>query len=134
MYRIIYTSRATRPISDLELEELLEVARKKNKQKNLTGLFIVKGRIFFQCIEGEKENVEQVYEKILADDRHSDIIELFEEDCASRLFPNWTMGYQNLKTFDDIKSEKFKKISSVDELNLKKDEIVEIIEEFINFH
>ena len=134
MYRVMYMSRATRYICDEELEELLETSRRNNKQRNLTGLLIVKGRTFLQCLEGEKNDIEEIYNKILIDDRHTDIIDLIDEDTNKRLFPNWSMAYRNLKNTEDIKSEKLKQISDLKELNIEKEDIVEIIEEFIAFH
>jgi hypothetical protein len=131
MYRIMYMSSAKRFIPDLELEDILETARKNNKEKNLTGLLIIKGATFLQCLEGEKADVEEIYKKICKDDRHKDIIELTEEDISNRLFPNWEMGYKNLKTLDNIKSEKIRKISSIDDFVIQKEDISEIFQEFI---
>lgn len=134
MYRIMYMSSATRTISDEELEELLRKAKIKNKQRDLTGLLIVKGRTFLQCLEGEKEKVLKVYNKILEDERHENVIELIEEDTETRLFPTWEMGYRNLKSLDDIKSKKIKEILSVKDLNIKKEDVAEIIENFVSFN
>lgn len=134
MYRVMYMSTATRYMSDLELEELLEVSRKNNIKKNLTGLLIVKGRTFLQCLEGEEKDILEIYEKILKDDRHTDIIDLVTEDIDKRLFPQWTMGYRNLKSLEDIKSEKIKKILDFDELHLEKEDISDIIKEFVTFY
>ncbi|KAB7883101.1 hypothetical protein GA417_12980 [Poseidonibacter ostreae] len=133
MFRIMYMSTATRVIPDSELEELLETSRKNNKEKNLTGLLIVKGRTFLQCLEGEKKDVEEVFNKILKDDRHTSIIDLIEEDISSRMFPTWDMGYKNLKIVEDIKSEKIRKISSLDDFDIKKEDIAEVIQEFIAY-
>ncbi|KAB7887198.1 BLUF domain-containing protein [Poseidonibacter ostreae] len=133
MFRIMYMSTATRVIPDSELEELLETSRKNNKEKNLTGLLIVKGRTFLQCLEGEKKDVEEIFNKILKDDRHTSIIDLIEEDISSRMFPTWDMGYKNLKIVDDIKSEKIRKISSIDDFDIKKEDIAEVIQEFIAY-
>lgn len=134
MYRIMYMSSATRTISDEELEELLRKAKIKNKQRDLTGLLIVKGRTFLQCLEGEKEKVLKVYNRILEDERHENVIELIEEDTETRLFPTWEMGYRNLKSLDDIKSKKIKEILSVKDLDIKKEDIAEIIENFVSFN
>ena len=133
MFRIMYMSTATRVIPDSELEELLETSRKNNKEKNLTGLLIVKGRTFLQCLEGEKKDVEEVFNKILKDDRHTSIIDLIEEDISSRMFPTWDMGYKKIKIVEDIKSEKIRKISSLDDFDIKKEDIAEVIQEFIAY-
>lgn len=133
MYRVVYMSRATRAFSDKDLEKLLESSKKSNSEKNLTGILIVKGRTFLQCLEGEKNSVIEVYEKIKKDKRHNQIIDLIEEDTDTRLFPNWSMGYKNLRHSDDIKSDKIMEIINMDQLDIKKREIAEIIEEFISF-
>ncbi len=132
MFRIMYMSTSTGYMPDEELEELLKIANNNNKEKKLTGLLIVKGRTFLQCLEGDKENVLELYNKIIKDKRHDNIIDLVEENAEDRLFPNWSMGYRNLKSLDDIKSKKIKRILDVKELNIKKEEISEIIEEFIS--
>ena len=131
MFRLMYMSTGTRHIPDEELEEILEISRVNNSKKEVTGLLLVKGRTFLQCLEGEEIAVLEVYHKIVKDDRHTDIIDLMEEDIQVRLFPDWSMGYRNLKSLDDIKSKKIKEILDFDQLNLAKEDISEIIKEFV---
>lgn len=131
MYRLLYMSTATKDFSDIDLEELLEKARKNNSQKNLTGLLIIKGRTFLQCLEGNKDDVLEVFSKIKDDDRHCDIIELLDEDIQEPFFPLWSMGYKNIKNLTDFKSDKLKDFSKKDELNLTNDEIIDIFKEFV---
>ena len=42
-------------------------------------------------LEGPSSAVEQLYERILADDRHADIIKLRDEKSELKLFPSWSM-------------------------------------------
>jgi len=131
MYRILYTSSSTKNFEDNELEEILEKSRINNQKKDVTGLLIVKGRTFLQCLEGEKDNVLSIYEKISNDERHTNIIDLYEEDIDERLFPKWSMGYKNVKYLSDFKSEKLKSFNSTEEFEKSKDDILEIFKEFI---
>ncbi len=131
MYRILYTSSATKNLDDKELEEILEKSRINNQKKDVTGLLIVKGRTFLQCLEGEKDDVLSIYEKISNDERHTNIIDLFEEDIDERLFPQWSMGYKNIKHLSDIKSEKLKSFNTTEEFEKSKDDILDIFKEFI---
>ncbi|WP_421716570.1 BLUF domain-containing protein [Arcobacter arenosus] len=131
MYRILYTSSATKNLDDKELEEILEKSRINNQKKDVTGLLIVKGRTFLQCLEGEKDDVLSIYEKISNDERHTNIIDLFEEDIDERLFPQWSMGYKNIKHLSDIKSEKLKNFNTSEEFEESKDDILDIFKEFI---
>lgn len=131
MFRIMYMSYASEPLDDIQLEEILEKARLNNLKLNVTGILIVKGSIFLQCLEGKKEDVLFIYNKILNDERHGNIIDLVEEDIENRLFPDWSMGYRNLKNIDMIKSQKLKDFSSIDNFELEEDDISEIINEFV---
>jgi len=106
MYRIMYLSNAVVKFGDEELEELLEIARKNNGSKEVTGLLIMKGRTFLQCLEGKRENVIEIFEKIKKDERHDSIVELIEEDDGHRYFPNWSMGYKNINHLDAVASKK----------------------------
>ena len=57
MFRLMYMSTANKDFSTNELESLLKNAKKSNENKNITGLLVVKGRTFLQCLEGEKSDV-----------------------------------------------------------------------------
>lgn len=132
MYRIMYLSTATVPFSDNELEELLEIARKNNSEKEVTGLLIIKGRTFLQCLEGKKENVLEIFEKIKKDERHDSIIELIEEDEGSRYFPDWSMGYKNINHLDDVKSQKLTDYANPNNAHkFSSNDISEIFKEFV---
>ncbi len=132
MYRIMYLSTATVKFSDEELEELLKVARRNNLKCGVTGLLIIKGRSFLQCLEGKKENVLSIFEKIKDDKRHDFIIRVIEENVEKRYFPSWSMGYKNINHLDSIQSEKLINFSDEKGIKeLKSDEIFEFFKEFI---
>lgn len=132
MYRIMYMSYASKKLHDLELEEILEKSRINNHKRNVTGILIVKGALFLQCLEGQKEDVLSIYEKISTDSRHENIVDLIEEDIEARLFPSWSMGYKNLKNLDVVKSQKLKDFSAIADYDFNEDDISEIIKEFVS--
>lgn len=132
MYRIMYLSTATVKFSDQELEELLEKARKNNLERGVTGLLVIKGRSFLQCLEGKEENVTYIFDKISQDTRHDSIVKVIEDFEEDRYFPTWSMGYKNINHLDSVQSEKL--INFSDEEGIKKlstDEISEFFKEFI---
>jgi len=57
----------------------------------VTGNLICHSDLFLQMLEGTSKAVHQLYEKILADDRHTDIVKLRDEKSELRLFPSWAM-------------------------------------------
>lgn len=132
MFRVMYTSSAIRDLRDEELEDILEKSRKNNLENNVTGLLIVKGRTFLQCLEGEKVDVMTIYNKILEDDRHINIIDLMEENIEERLFPEWSMGYKNIKYLTNYSSEKIKDFKDTSEFESSKEDILEVFKEFIS--
>ena len=48
---------------------------------------------FLQCLEGSRENVNQIYRKIVKDSRHQDLVLLDYTEIESRTFASWSMGY-----------------------------------------
>lgn len=132
MYRLMYISNATVRFTNEELEELLTLARKNNSKKNVTGLLILKGRTFLQCLEGPKQEVIELFEKIQKDSRHDSLVELIDEDIESRYFPNWSMGYKNINHIDSISSEKLTNFSLKENISsFDINEISEIFKDFI---
>lgn len=132
MIRVMYTSSSIKDLSDQELEDILEKSRKNNNAKKVTGLLIVKGRTFLQCLEGEEADVSYIYNKILNDDRHTNIIDLVDENIEERLFPEWSMGYKNIKYLTDYKSDKIKDFKDSEEFESSKEDILEVFKEFIS--
>lgn len=97
--RINYISNFTKDMSDEELEELAKQAAIKNAEKDITGVLMAKGGVFFQIIEGPEENIDALFSNILKDPRHEKIITLgVQLGDLKRLFPNWHMKEINLDT------------------------------------
>lgn len=93
--RLIYASRATEALSDAELEQILTVSVRNNIRVGLTGLLLYSSREFLQCLEGEREPLNQTYARILADPRHSHVMILDYSEVGKRLFADWAMQRLN---------------------------------------
>jgi hypothetical protein len=96
VHKIIYASRATRPISDADLEAILEASRRHNTEAGLSGLLVYCAESFLQILEGELEPLNATYERIRADDRHTDLRRLVFAPIEFRKFGDWTMGFEHL--------------------------------------
>ncbi len=70
MFRIIYSSSATAPLSEQQLDELLQTSRRNNLAADITGMLLSKDGNFMQILEGPKIAVETLVEKIRNDSRH----------------------------------------------------------------
>ena len=87
---VIYVSRPTH-FDHMVLENILITSRSNNLGVGVTGNLICHSDLFLQMLEGPSSSVERLYERILADDRHADIVKLRDEKSKLRLFSSWAM-------------------------------------------
>jgi Sensors of blue-light using FAD len=107
MQRIIYLSTETGCLTENQLNDLLITSRNFNKLNNITGVLLHIDGDFLQVIEGQKEKIFLLYEKIITDKRHHGIICLINDEIEKRQFSDWSMGF---------KTTKYKEISKIDGL------------------
>ena len=55
---------------------------------------------FCQALEGEAEDVHALFSKILVDDRHTNVIKIFDDEIMVRDFSSWSMNCINLDDYD----------------------------------
>jgi hypothetical protein len=96
MYALIYVSSAVRRLTDDDLELLLRESRENNVRVGITGLLLYKDGNFMQLLEGTKEAVLAIMEKIKKDPRHQGVKVVLEEEKQNRDFSGWSMGFQKL--------------------------------------
>ena len=87
---VIYISRP-RHFDHLVLDDILTKSRSNNPSIGITGNLIYHADLFLQLLEGPHFAVHKLYETILADSRHADIIKLRDETVNRRLFASWAM-------------------------------------------
>ena len=97
LYRIVYFSRNRingSPEKILsEVHQILAAAQRSNATKCVTGALIFNSGGFAQVLEGEREQVSAIFEKIQRDPRHSDVLVLDYSRVEKRGFPNWSMAF-----------------------------------------
>ncbi|PLX97785.1 MAG: hypothetical protein C0623_14420 [Desulfuromonas sp.] len=92
MKRIRYVSSMAKPFTEDEVQKLVELAQKHNKQKGITGMLVAAGNKFYQLIEGPGGAIDALYKRIEKDPRHTDVKLLSAESGdMDRLYPNWSM-------------------------------------------
>lgn len=97
MKRMTYMSNFSRPLTRLEIGEIGEHSARRNADDDVTGVLLTLGSVFFQIIEGGDAAVDDLYGRVLRDDRHTDVICLSTEaDVDGRLFPDWSMNVVDL--------------------------------------
>lgn len=102
----IYCSASSkRELNDEELNEILAVSRNNNAAAGITGMLLFHKGTFFQVLEGDKAAVENLFNVISRDRRHSKVTKIVFEPIEERAFGNWTMGYSRLSAKDLKKIE-----------------------------
>jgi hypothetical protein len=97
LVRVIYRSHSLLPdaprAAKTGVTDILVVARRKNTQTGVTGVLLFDGMHFMQALEGARDEVEQVYERIARDLRHEDIELLECRPIAERGYRDFPMAY-----------------------------------------
>jgi hypothetical protein len=92
LFNMVYCSRATPGIDDAAVAHIIETARRWNPAQGITGLLVFGSGIFFQWLEGPRDNVTQLMANLKNDPRHESIVLLSTtEEVRERLFPDWDM-------------------------------------------
>lgn len=92
LYHTVYCSRASLGIDEPAVDRIIASAHRLNPARGITGLLVFGSGIFFQWIEGPRDNVLELMATLKADPRHRDMVTLEEsEEARERLFPDWSM-------------------------------------------
>lgn len=90
--RIVYTSQASEQFSKRNLLDLLHESRAFNTIDNISGVLMHRNGYFLQVIEGESEVVNNLFTRLLRDDRHKEVKIILDSSVDSCLFSSWAMG------------------------------------------
>ena len=101
LYNVVYCSRATAGVDDATVDSIIATSRRWNPARGITGLLVFGSGIFFQWLEGPRDNVVELMAMLKTDARHENIVPLSTtEEVRERLFPDWDM---ELVTATDIR-------------------------------
>jgi hypothetical protein len=93
IFQLVYISAANQEFTESDLQDLLEKARINNENLDVSGMLLFHQGSFIQALEGPKEAVENLYNKISEDKRHTESRVLFRGDLEERDFDTWSMGF-----------------------------------------
>ncbi|GAB2519689.1 BLUF domain-containing protein [Spirosoma aerophilum] len=99
-YCIAYLSSSTGLLSPNELARILNQSQKNNRALGITGILLYFNGNIIQVLEGEEESVNNLYEVIRQDARHTHVVQLYRKPIARRSFPDWLMGYKALSAIE----------------------------------
>lgn len=99
LLRMVYVSTSATPVSktggalQVDVGRILMQSRKNNPKIEVGGVLYFSNNYFFQCLEGEQDVVNDLYQRISTDPRHKDIQTLSVKRINQRMFSNWSMKY-----------------------------------------
>lgn len=96
LYSLVYVSSAVSLFSPAALLALLEQSRANNARVDVSGILLYKEGNTMQLLEGERDAVLALYERIARDPRHRGLLRLLEGPIETRQFADWSMAFHDL--------------------------------------
>lgn len=93
LYRLIYCSQTSAPMSPQDVQLLLDKARRSNRLHDISGMLVFDSQYFLQAIEGNRQALSNLYGNLVRDKRHQRLLLLGFEPIERRSFSDWTMGF-----------------------------------------
>jgi EAL domain-containing protein (putative c-di-GMP-specific phosphodiesterase class I) len=104
LYFVLYVSRARHRLEPAERAQLLTQANKANRIVGISGCLLYRDGCFMQMLEGTKEQLEVLLDRIRCDQRHHGLRIIAEGPIRRRIFSDWGMVWRDLDliagTFD----------------------------------
>ena len=114
LVRLLYVSRVADRMPDGTIEAVMQQARRNNPELGITGVLCHGGEIFLQVLEGGRDPVNALYNRIVGDRRHRQVTLLNYEEILERRFASWTMGQVNLSKVNSSTLLKYSERALVD--------------------
>ena len=106
LHNLVYCNRAADGIDDAAVVRIIETARRCNFAQGITGLLMLGNGIFFQSLEGPRDNALQLMANLKADPRRELPVQLGaveEVQClnainliAARTYIHWSAALKDL--------------------------------------
>ena len=103
LYNVVYCSRASAGVDDAAVARIVDTSQRHNRERQITGLLVFGSGIFFQWLEGPREQVMQLMALLKTDSRHHEVVPLSEsEEVRERLFADWDMERVSPEDIRDV--------------------------------
>lgn len=101
LQRLIYRSTASETVDLKALTQILQVSRRNNRKRGITGLLLACNNGFLQVLEGSSEAVNASFQRLSRDPRHRDVTLIEYGRILTRSFAHWNMRGVGLFTFQE---------------------------------
>ena len=131
LVRLLYASRAATPLNASVQDSILAQSRAHNPKLGITGVLCFSQDVFIQVLEGGRDEVCELYNTIVRDDRHQQVRILSFEEIRERRFGNWTMGQVNLAKVNPSVLLKYSETTMLDPYAMSGKAAMALLEELI---
>jgi hypothetical protein len=114
LVRLVYASRAVAAVDQEELVSILRKSKANNPALGITGVLCFSEGIFLQVLEGGRSGVNQLYNRIASDSRHTQVELLHYEEIGERRFAGWSMGQVNVQRLNPALLLKYSETPKLD--------------------
>ncbi len=104
-YAISYVSTVNPALSDTEIQQALDFSKNWNNDNNITGILLYSQGNFFQVLEGDEDLLKDLFSRIKTDERHHNIIPIFQKQVPNTKFDEYQVDFVSLD--DRYKDEHF---------------------------
>ena len=132
LVRLLYTSRSKEPLTPAAVDALLSQCRSNNPEQGITGVLCFCGNVYMQVLEGGRAAVNELYNHIVKDPRHTDVTILNYEEVTQRRYGSWTMGRVNLEKVNPSLLLKYSEKAELDPYAVSGNVSVALVEELIS--
>lgn len=102
LVRLLYVSQPVGPVTTTVTAQILENSNIYNKRENITGVLCQGSGLYMQALEGERQQVNTLYSRIMASRHHNNIELLSMEEITQRQFDKWSMALVQLSKDDPM--------------------------------
>lgn len=114
LVRLLYASRAVAAVDQEELQAILKQSKVANPQQGITGVLCFSDGIFLQVLEGGRSAVNRLYNRIVADPRHTQVEVLLYQEIGERRFAGWSMGQVSMSRLNPSLLLKYSATATLD--------------------
>lgn len=90
LQRLIYFS--ARGAQDFDLDALVAASAERNRAVGVTGLLVADANAFLQVLEGPRDTVSALFQRISTDPRHERVTLSEVAEIAELAYPQWGMS------------------------------------------
>ena len=101
---LIYYSRASKEMTEKEINEILATAHERNKDLCVSGILIYYNGYFVQLLEGNRVPVNQIFQCISNDERNENVTVMSVREIVHKSYKGWDMAYMGGSEMRSVKN------------------------------